>query len=108
MTVKELDVRDQKLFALMQQIDFGRLEHLDLQNGFAVSTAQSRKVSSRKLGKESAPHRNSRIDGNFILTDKHISFLENIKTAGSGHIVVIQIQNGLPVSMELAEGIDII
>ena len=108
MTVKELDVRDQKLFALMQQIDFGRLEHLDLQTGFAVSTAQSRKVSSRKLGKESATHRNSRVDGNFILTDKHISFLKNIKTAGSGHIVVIQIQNGLPVSMELAEDIDII
>ena len=55
MTVKELDVRDQKLFALMQQIDFGRLEHLDLQNGFAVSTAQRRKVSSRKLEKNLPP-----------------------------------------------------
>ena len=98
----------------MQAAGFGRKSNAPTNCGcvgyvcIGLAVAQSRKISSRKLGKESAPHRNSRVDGKFILTDKHISFLENIKTAGSGHIVVIQIQNGLPVSMELAEGIDII
>ena len=106
MTLNELDVRDQRLFRLMQQINFGRLESLEIKNGFAVCTPNSRRITSKKIGGENVIHISKRSDGNFLLSDKHLSFLKSIKELTSAVIEVIQIQNGLPVSMEISEAMD--
>ncbi len=105
MTFRELDAGDQKLLALMQTVDYGRLEKLSIRNGHAVVTSASRKVRSRKIGTVPTPHRSSRKDGDFLLTEKHLEFLSVIREITDGFINVIQIQAGLPVSLETEENI---
>lgn len=105
MTFRQLDRRDQTLLTLMQTVDYGRLEHLAIQDGHAVATKQSRKVRSRKIGADKIQRRTSRPDGDFLLTDKHEELLAIVRNTEDGIINVIQIQAGLPVSLEIEEDI---
>ena len=105
MTFSQLDAGDQKLLKLMQTIDYGRLEQFSICNGHVVATSTSRKVRSRKIGTRTTLHRQSRSDGDFLLTEKHMEFFQEIREIAEGFIKVIQIQAGLPVSFEIEESI---
>lgn len=105
MTFSQLDAGDQKLLKLMQTIDYGRLEQFSICNGHVVATSTSRKVRSRKIGTRTIPHHQSRSDGDFLLTEKHMEFFQEIREIAEGFIKVIQIQAGLPVSFEIEESI---
>ena len=103
MTFKQLNAGDQNLLKLMQTVDYGRLEQFSICNGHVVATSASRKVRSRKI--RTTLHRQSRSDGDFLLTEKHIEFFQEIREIAEGFIKVIQIQAGLPVSFEIEESI---
>ena len=105
MIFKQLDQREQKLLSLIQSIGYGRLEKLTVQNGYAVFTADSRKICSRKIGAEKFQHNMTRADGDFILNDKYVELLSIVRATADGIINVIQIQAGLPVSLEIEEKI---
>ncbi len=105
MTYLELDKRDQTIFALMKTIDFGRLSNFIIRDGHAVATRQSRQVRSRKIGAEKIKRQAARPDGNFVLTEKHEEFLDLVRETSDGVINVIQIQAGLPVSLEIEEAV---
>ncbi len=105
MTFRQLDRRDQNLFTLMQTVDYGRLENFVIQDGHAIATKQSRKVRSRKIGADKIQRRATRSDGDFLLTDKHEEFLSLVQGTADGIIKVIQIQAGLPVSLEIEEAV---
>ncbi|MDD4817447.1 MAG: hypothetical protein PHI85_05700 [Victivallaceae bacterium] len=105
MQFRQLDEREQKLFTLMRAIDYGRLVNLSIQDGHAVATTHSRKVRSRKIGAVNIQRRNSRPDGDFFLSEKQEEFLTIVRTADNGVIREIQIQAGLPVSLEIEEDV---
>lgn len=105
MTFRQLDERDRNIFTLMSAVDYGRLEKFAVRNGHAVATPQSRKVRSRKIGADNIHRHVGRPDGDFILTEKHEEFLALIRATADGIINVIQIQAGLPVSLEIEEAV---
>ncbi|OQA80209.1 MAG: hypothetical protein BWY31_04071 [Lentisphaerae bacterium ADurb.Bin242] len=105
MTFRQLDERDRNLFTLMRAVDYGRLLNFIIRDGHAVATPQSRKVRSRKIGADKINRHASRPDGDFILTEKHEEFLAIIRATADGIINVIQIQAGLPVSLEIEESV---
>jgi len=105
MTYLELDKRDQTILALMRTVDYGRLLNFIICDGHAIATQHSRKVRSRKIGAEIIQRQASRQDGNFVLTAKHEEFLDLIRATPDGIINVIQVQAGLPVSLEIEEAV---
>lgn len=105
MTFSSLTSEERGILALMKSIDYGRLEHLAIRDGRIVRTNDSRKIQFTKLGAKSVQRKTG---DDFILSEKHIEFLELVRGTRNGIINTIQIQAGLPVSVETEEPIAII
>ena len=108
MTFSNLASEDRSILSLMKSVDYGRLEHLAIQDGHVVRTKDSRMIRFVKLGVKEVQRTSSRADGDFMLTEKHVEFLTMMHRIGNGIINTIQIQAGLPVSVETEETIAII
>jgi hypothetical protein len=105
MTYSRLSSEERGILALMKSIDYGRLEHLAIRDGRVVRTNDSRKIQFTKLGAKSVQRKTG---DDFILSEKQIEFLELVRGTRNGIINTIQIQAGLPVSVETEEPIAII
>ncbi len=101
----ELTDAEKKLLTLMSEIGFGRIENLEISRGAVALTPESRKVSSASFEHADNIHKASRTDGNFLLTDKHIRFINMLRGIKKGTLHTIQITAGLPVRAEIEEAI---
>ena len=101
MTYSSLAPEDRNILSLMKTIDYGRLEHLVIQDGHIARTKESRIVQSIRFD---AKNTMRETDKNFLLSEKHMKFLDDVRKIGNAVINTIQIQAGLPVSMEIAKG----
>lgn len=101
----ELTDAEKKLLTLMSEIGFGRIENLEISRGAVALTPESRKVSSASFEHADNIHKASRTDGNFLLTDKHIRFINMLRGIKKGTLHSIQITAGLPVRAEIEEAI---
>lgn len=101
MTYSSLTQEDRNILSLMKTIDYGRLEHLVIQDGHITKTKDSRMVRSIRFD---AKNTTRETDKNFLLSEKHMKFLDDVRKIGNAVINTIQIQAGLPVSMEIAKG----
>lgn len=108
MTFSSLASEDRSILSLMKSVDYGRLEHLAIRDGHVVRTKNSRMIRFVKLGVKEVQRVGSRVDGDFMLTEKHVEFLTMMHRIGNGIINTIQIQAGLPVAIETEEAIAII
>ena len=104
MTFRQLSQGDRDLLSLMQSVYYGRLERLAVRNGHAVITNESRKIRFHKIGAVKCPH-NTGMTGDFLLNEKQQEFLAAVSGIADGTINEIQIQAGLPVSLETEEAI---
>ena len=101
MTYSNLTSEDKNILSLMKTIDYGRLEHLIIQDGHITKTKDSRMVRSIRFDAMNVVRE---ADKDFLLTEKHIKFFDDVRKIGNAVINTIQIQAGLPVSMEIAKG----
>lgn len=101
----ELSDAEKKLLTLMSEIGFGRIENLEISCGAVTLTPKSRKISSACFEHTDTPHKASRTDGNFLLTEKHIRFISMLRGISKGTLHAIQITAGLPVRAEIEETI---
>lgn len=101
----ELTDTEKKLLAMMSEIGFGRIENLEIFCGVIALTPESRKISSASFEHADNIHKASRTDGNFLLTDKHIRFINMLRGIRKGTLHAIQITAGLPVRAEIEETI---
>ena len=101
----ELTDAEKKLLAMMSEIGFGRIENLEISCGAVSLTPKSRKISSASFEHADNIHKASRTDGNFLLTDKHIRFINMLRGIRKGTLHAIQITAGLPVRAEIEETI---
>ncbi len=101
MTYSSLAPEDRNILSLMKTIDYGRLEHLVIQDGHIARTKESRIVQSIRFDAKNATRKS---DDDFLLTEKQTKFLDDVRRLGNAIINTIQIQAGLPVSMEIAKG----
>jgi hypothetical protein len=101
MTYSSLAPEDRNILSLMKTIDYGRLEHLVIQDGHIARTKESRIVQSIRFDAKNATRKS---DDDFLLTEKQTKFLDDVRRLGNAIINTIQIQAGLPVSIEIAKG----
>ena len=94
-----------RMVELMQEINFGRIEGLRVLDGEPMFDPPPKVVRKIKMGGENGPRRD---DGkwDFLLKDKVREFFDHLASLGTGTISRIEVQSGLPFSMEIEEPAD--
>jgi len=100
-TYSSLAPEERSILSLMKRIDYGRLEHLAIRDGRIIKTQNSRMVQSIRFDAKNTERKS---DDDFLLTEKQTKFLDDVRRLSNAIINTIQIQAGLPVSMEIAKG----
>jgi hypothetical protein len=98
-----LSPEGRRLLELVQQVDFGYIEDLPVLEGVPVLHPPPRIVRVIKL-REFEQARAERAAGDFALKAQMLGLLMLIREIGNGTVKRIEIQNGLPVKVEV-EGI---
>ncbi len=84
-----------RLVEVMQDINFGRLERLQIRDGEPVLDSESEIVREIKFGGENGPRREREVD-DFLLKSQVIELLAFISQLRVGVIEVLEIKHGLP------------
>ncbi len=90
----------QRLVELMQQINFGRIEDLLVQNGEPVFNPAPRVIRKLKVGADNSPRPEYSFD-DFLLRQQTEELLSAIEQMGDGEVLVIDVRHGLPFSLEV-------
>ncbi len=99
-TKSSLSDSQRRLVELMQQINFGRIEHLQVRAGEPLFDPAPRVIQKLKIGGENGarPEANS---GDFWLKQQIIELLEAIARLREGEVLSIEVKHGLPFSAEI-------
>ena len=103
LTKTSLSPARQRLVELMQEINFGRIEALDVRAGEPVLEPAPRVLRDFLLGKSNAPHR-VRVRDDFVLKTEVIELFDLFDRERSATVESLVVQNGLPVRMTVADG----
>jgi len=103
MLKSEVQKKIWNLLELMSQAGFGRMENIVVKDGCPHLTQESHLVRTVVLDKRPFEHRASRMDGDFILTDRQVAFVNSVQSIHDGMIVTLQFSEGLPGRMDISE-----
>ena len=92
------------LLELMQEVNFGRIEQLEVRDWEPVLDPPPRVVRQIVFGKTNGPNARRANDG-FVLKKKVAEFFEVFDRERSFLILELVIDNGLPVRMAVADAI---
>ena len=90
------------LVELMQRLNFGRIEDLQVRGGEPVFDPAPRVVRKLKIGGENGPRRETVLP-DFWLKQQTSEMLEAIAELGEGEILSIEVKHGLPFAMEVEQ-----
>jgi hypothetical protein len=90
----------QQLVLLMQELNFGRIEDLQVRAGEPVFNPPPRTVRKLKIGGENGP-RPEMACADFWLKSQAIELLDAIAGIGDGKVLAIEVKHGLPFSVEI-------
>jgi len=102
MTKSALSGPRQVLLKIMQGINFGRIEQLNIRRGEPVLTPPPRLVREVKFAAENGP-RAELAKTDFALKSQAVEFFRSLDDIGDGCIEVLEIKHGLPFRMDVAE-----
>ncbi|HUT52163.1 MAG TPA: hypothetical protein VM658_02110 [bacterium] len=105
LTKSSLSPARRRLLDLMSDIYFGRIERLSVQDGEPMFEPPPKVVRKIKIGGENGPHRDEG-KRDFVLKDKVREFFDHLAGLGNGTISRIEVQAGLPFSLEIEEPAD--
>lgn len=105
LTRSSLSPARKRLLDLMSDINYGRIERLAVSGGEPMFDPLPLVVRKIKIGGENGP-RQERIEKDFVLKEKHREFFEHLAGLGNGTITRLEVQAGLPFSMEIEEPAD--
>ena len=88
------------LVELMQRLNFGRIEDLQVRGGEPVFDPAPRVVRKLKIGGENGPRPETTRD-DFLLKQQSLEMLEAIAQLGDGEVRVIEVKHGLAFAMEI-------
>lgn len=97
-TLHELSPARQRLVRLFQNINFGRIEELEVRRGDPTFIPSPRVFLELKLDVADGPRPESRID-NFQLRNHLERFFQQLSGLRDGTVEMIEIRNGLPFRM---------
>jgi len=94
----------QRLVALMQTINFGRIEDLNVRGGDPVFDGSPRVVHEFKFGGENGP-RPEREVGDLMLKNQVGDLFRQVDRLGTATIEVLEVKHGLPFRMFVADSV---
>ncbi len=100
-TKKSLSPARQQLVELMQGINFGRVEALEVRAGEPVLEPAPRVLRDFLLGKSNAAHK-ARARHDFALKEQVLELFDLFDNEGSLRVESLVVNNGLPVRMTVA------
>jgi hypothetical protein len=100
-TKRSLSPARRQLVEVMQEIQFGSIEGLQIINGEPVPNSRFRVLREIVFGKENAPNQVHGRD-DFALKAQHIELFDLLDRKRSTTVERLVVQNGLPVRMTVA------
>ena len=97
-STRDLVPSERRFTAAMQQLGFGRFEFLRIDSGEIALDPRPTAVSNVKFGAKSSI---KTLPGEFELKAQVAEFFEYVRSVGAGEIRTLEIQHGLPFSMEI-------
>ena len=91
----------QRLLDLILEINFGRIENLIIHDGEPLFSPPPQQFLEIKIGAENGP-RPERACKDFNLKKQWVQFFDQLSRIKNGTILVIDIQNGLPLRLKVA------
>ena len=98
----ELTQQRQKLLNIMQEINFGGIEQLEIRNGQPVMERYHRIIKDIKFGGDNGM-RVERSMGEYALKKQHHDLFDQLDCLRNAVICQLVIQNGLPIKMSVEE-----
>jgi hypothetical protein len=89
-----------RLVGLLQQINFGRIEGLQVRGGMPVFEPPPRIVQKLKMGGDNAPRPEAAL-ADFLLKRQTIDLLDVVAKLGDGEIRTIEVHHGLALMVEV-------
>jgi hypothetical protein len=95
-----LSESQRQLVELMQRLNFGRIEDLQVRGGKPVFDPAPRVVRKLKIGSENGPRPETACE-DFLLKQQTREMLEAIAQLGDGEVRAIEVKHGLAFAMEI-------
>lgn len=99
-TNRHLSPARRRLLTLLQTINFGRIEGLEVRGGEPVLDPMPRVVREFKFASENSP-RPEAAAGDLPLKEQHIDLLRLLDEVGDGTILALSFKHGAPFCCEL-------
>jgi hypothetical protein len=99
-TKSALSSARRRLVELCQEINFGRVEGLQVRNGEPVLSPRPRVVVEHKFCSPNGPHPESK-RADCALKSQHLDLMQLLDEIGDGTIEVLTLKHGLPFHAEL-------
>ncbi len=101
-TKASLSPARRRLLDLFQQVNFGRVERLSIQNGEPQLDPPPRVVREIKFGGENGPR--AELDGSdFVLKSQVVELFQHLDELADGTIDAVEVKHGLPFRMIVTE-----
>jgi len=91
-----------RLVELMQRVNHGKIKGLHFSEGEPLFHPRPRLIRKIKIAGANGP-RPEAVSNDFTLRKEVTEFLEHLKRQGTGVVKCIDVQHGLPFSMEIEE-----
>ena len=99
-TKSVLSESQSRLVELLQRLNFGRIEGLQVRRGEPVFDPSPRVIQKLKMGADNAPRPEASLQ-DFWLKNQIIEMLQAIADMGEGEVLAIEVKNGLPFALEI-------
>jgi hypothetical protein len=95
LTFKSLSPARRRLLATLQDLNFGRIERLEVRGGEPVVDESLTAVREVKFGGDNAPRPEAALP-DFVLKEQHLSLLALLDAVGDGTIAALTCKHGVP------------
>lgn len=102
-STRDLKPSERRFVSANTELQFGRYERVRIQNGELILDPWPSTVRHVKFGISEPPRKDGQ--ETFELKKQVADFFEFVRTVDAGTIRVLQISSGLPVAMEIEEGL---
>lgn len=99
-TKSELSDPERRLLELLQEVNFGRIENLQVRGGAPVWEPVPQVIQTRKMGSSTGPRAEASLQ-DFWLKQPLVDLLQTIREIRDGEILTITVMHGLPHVVEI-------
>ena len=87
--------QEQRLLEVMQAVNFGRIDNIEIKGGRPVVNADWKMIRTIRIGRENGP-RPELEKKDFVLKAKQVEIFEHIRSLRDGAKIMVCVQHGLP------------